>query len=318
MLQRCRRNPILSPRDWPYPVHSVFNPGAIRLADSTTLLLCRVEDRRGFSHLCAARSHDGIGSWTIDSEPTLLGNPSEACWGIEDPRISYVQELSRYAITYTGFTKSGPAVCLALTEDFRKFESLGVIMPPDDKNAALLPRKINGQFAIIHTPATGTSADIWISYSPDLRNWDKPQLVLKSREGGWWDAQRVGLSPPLIETASGWLMLYHGVRQTGAGCLYRIGAALLAIDDPTRCLARSDSWLFGPEAPYERVGDVNNVVFPCGYTLGDDPDEIRIYYGAADSCIGMAMGSIRNLLSWLQDGETRVSRQTAHGFYSGR
>jgi len=313
LLERCARNPILTARDWPYSVHSVFNPGAVRLADGTTLLLCRVEDRRGMSHLCAARSHDGISGWSIDTAPTLIDTPNEACWGIEDPRITYVPELSRYAITYTGITRSGAGVCLALTEDFRQFESLGFIMQPNDRDAALLPRKIDGKFAVFHRPASATAAHIWVSYSRDLRNWDHPQPVLKARDGSWWDAQRVGLAPPLLETGSGWLMLYHGVRQGDTGCVYRVGTALLSLDDPTRCLARGDSWILGPESPYERVGDANNVVFPCGFTLGNDGDELRIYYGAANSCIGMATGSVKKLLSFMGNGEDQSIQQTVHG-----
>ena len=294
-------NPILTALNWPYPVHSVFNPGATRLADGTTLLLCRVEDRRGFSHLCAARSKDGFRDWDIDTEPTLLGDPEDACWGIEDPRITYVHEFSRYVIAYTAFTRNGPGVCLALTEDFRQFERLGLIMRPNDKDAALVSRRINGQFALLHRPIVDSGTHIWVSFSSDLRNWGTRQRVLESREGGWWDAQRVGLSAPLIETAAGWLMLYHGVRQTVSGCLYRVGAALLDIDDPSQCLLRGDDWIFGPEAPYECQGDVGNVVFPCGYTLGDDGDELRIYYGAADSSIGVAVGNVGILVNWLQE-----------------
>lgn len=301
LFRRSDSNPILTALDWPYPVHSVFNPGATRLSDGTTLLLCRIEDRRGLSHLCAARSQNGIDGWSIDSGPTLIGETTEECWGIEDPRITYVPELAKYAIAYTAFTRGGPGVCLALTEDFREFERLGLVMQPDDKDAALMPRKFDGRFALIHRPLSDTGAHIWVSFSPDLCNWGSHQLVLNARKGGWWDAHKVGLSPPLIETPSGWLMLYHGVRHTAAGCLYRVGAALLAIDDPTCCLMRGDSWIFGPEAPYERNGDVGNVVFPCGYTLGDDGDELRIYYGAADSCIGLALGSVRTLLTWLLD-----------------
>lgn len=306
LLRRSELNPILTASDWPYPVHSVFNPGATRLADGTTLLLCRVEDRRGFSHLCAARSKNGIDGWMIDSEPTLVGDPAEASWGIEDPRITFLPELSKYAVTYTAFTRAGPGVCLALTEDFRRFERLGLIMQPEDKDAALMPRRIDGRFALIHRPMNDTGAHIWVSFSPDLRNWGSHQLVLNARKGGWWDARKVGLSPPLIETSSGWLMLYHGVRMTPGGCLYRIGAALLALDDPSRCLGRGDAWIFGPEASYERHGDVGNVVFPCGFTVGDDGDELRIYYGAADSCIGVAFGSVRAFLDWLQaDGKAK-------------
>jgi predicted GH43/DUF377 family glycosyl hydrolase len=302
LFHRHGRNPILTAADWPYPAHAVFNAGATRLRDGTTLLLCRVEDRRGHSHLCAARSANGVDGWVIDGEPTLRADPEnhpEELWGIEDPRITFIDELGKYAIAYTAFSEGGPGVALALTEDFRDFERCGLIMQPDDKDAALLPRRIHGEFAIVHRPLMDSHADIWISFSPDLRNWGSHKLLLAARKGGWWDANKVGLSPPLIETPEGWLMLYHGVRQTASGSLYRIGAALFALDAPERCLSRGDSWIFGPDAPYERVGDVDNVVFPCGYTLGDDRDTIHLYYGAADTCIALASGSIREILRWL-------------------
>jgi predicted GH43/DUF377 family glycosyl hydrolase len=96
-------------------------------------------------------------------------------------------------------------------------------------------------------------------------------------------------------------MIYHGVRQTAGGSLYRLGLALFALDNPEACLARGDSWLFGPEAPYERVGDVGNVAFPCGYTIGADGDTINLYYGAADTSMALATGSIRDLLRWLDE-----------------
>ena len=99
----------------------------------------------------------------------------------------------------------------------------------------------------------------------------------------------------------GWLMLYHGVRHTGAGCLYRLGLALFELDHPERCLARGDSWIFGPEEPYERSGDVGNVAFPCGYTIASDGDTLQLYYGAADTSIALATGSIRGLLRWLDE-----------------
>lgn len=302
LFHRHVDNPILTAADWPYPAHSVFNPGATRLQDGTTLLLCRVEDRRGHSHLCAARSPNGIDTWTIDDAPTLLPDPNnypEELWGIEDPRITYVEELGKYAVAYTAFSREGPGVALALTEDFRSFERLGLVMQPDDKDAALLPRRTSDGFALIHRPMTDSGADVWISYSPDLRNWGGHKQLLRARKGAWWDANKVGLSPPLIETSRGWLMIYHGVRHTAAGCLYRLGIALFDLDEPEHCLARGDSWIFGPETPYEREGDVDNVAFPCGYTLGDDADTLNLYYGAADTSIALATGSVRKLLAWL-------------------
>jgi predicted GH43/DUF377 family glycosyl hydrolase len=302
LLHRHPKNPILRAADWPYPVHTVFNPGATRLRDGTTLLLCRVEDRRGHSHLCAARSANGVDGWVIDAEPTLRPDPEhfpEELWGIEDPRITFVEELGKYAVAYTAYSKAGPGVALALTEEFRSFERCGLVMQPDDKDAALLPHRIDGLYALVHRPMHESGAHIWISYSPDLRNWGGHKLMLAARKGAWWDANKVGLSPPLIDTARGWLMLYHGVRQTAAGCLYRLGLALFERDHPEHCLARGDSWMFGPEAPYERTGDVGNVAFPCGTTLDADGDTLRIYYGAADTCVALATASVANLLRWL-------------------
>jgi len=304
LFRRHEFNPILSSTDWPYLINKVFNPGATLLPDGTTLLLCRVEDRSGHSHFGVARSANGIKNWQIDPEPTLMGDPDkfpEELWGIEDPRITWVPELSKYVVVYTAFTRYGPGVALALTEDFQHFERYGVIMSPEDKDAALLPHRIDGHWALIHRPVSGPRAHIWISYSPDLRHWGSHRLMLEARRGGWWDANKIGLSPPLIETPLGWLMIYHGVRQTAAGSIYRLGLALFDLQQPELCLKRGDEWVFGPQEQYEIRGDVDNVVFPCGYTIAPDGDTIHLYYGAADSCIGLATGSVSALLAWLEE-----------------
>jgi len=244
-----------------------------------------------------------VDGWVVDAEPTLKADPDnhpEELWGIEDPRITFLEEVGKYAVAYTAFSRAGPGVALALTEDFRTFERYGLVMQPDDKDAALLPRRINGSYALLHRPAHNSGSHIWISFSPDLRNWGGHKLVLRARRGAWWDANKVGLSPPLIETPEGWLMLYHGVRQTAAGSLYRLGVALLALDEPDVCLLRGDSWIFGPEADYETRGDVSHVVFPCGYSVGSDGDALNLYYGASDTSIALATGSIKRLLAWLR------------------
>lgn len=304
LFHRHSSNPILSRADWPYPINTVFNPGVARLADGTTLLLCRVEDLRGHSHLCAARSRNGVDDWQIDPEPTLLPDPAqypEEVFGVEDPRITYVPEHEVYYVAYTAFSRYGPGVSLARTKDFHDFERLGAIMPPEDKDAALLPRRIGGKWALIHRPIGPSGAHIWISYSPDLEYWGHQRLMLEAREGAWWDANKIGLSGPLIETPEGWLMIYHGVRPTASGALYRLGLALFDLEQPERCLLRGDEWVFAPEAAYERTGDVNNVVFPCGHTIGDDGDTLSLYYGAADSSIALATASVRMVLRWLHE-----------------
>ena len=265
LFHRHKLNPILTAADWPYPIHSVFNPGATLLLDGTTLLLCRVEDRRGHSHLCVARSANGLDDWQIDFTTLLLDpeNFPEEIWGIEDPRITYVPELKKYAVVYTAFSSGGPGVALALTEDFHTFERYGMIMPPEDKDAALLPHRIGGYWAMIHRPVSFPGAHIWMSYSPDLRHWGSHKLILEARRGAWWDANKIGLSPPPIETPQGWLVIYHGVRQTAAGSIYRLGLALFDLHTPEHCLKRSDEWVFGQEERYEQRGDVGNVVFPA-------------------------------------------------------
>jgi len=296
----------LRPEDWPYPVNSVFNPGAVQLkGNGETLLLARVEDRRGISHLCAARSADGVRNWAIDTQPTLMparGQRPEELWGIEDSRITWVPELGRYAVVYTAFSQGGPGVSLALTNDFREFEHLGMIMSPEDKDAALFPRKFGGHWTLIHRPVQVTgAAHIWISYSPDLRHWGSHQILIPARHGAWWDARKIGLSTPPIETAEGWLILYHGVRTTASGCLYRVGLALLDLENPAQVIYRSSEWIFSPLETYEHMGDVQEVVFPTGAVLDAVGDSLRVYYGAADSCIGLATASVRELLGWLKD-----------------
>jgi predicted GH43/DUF377 family glycosyl hydrolase len=156
----------------------------------------------------------------IDSKPTFMADPKhypDELWGIEDSRITYVPELGQYAIAYTAYASGGPGVALALTKDFRSFERYGVIMQPEDKDAALLPHRINGSWALIHRPVATTSAHIWISYSSDLRNWGNHKKILEARLGGWWDANKIGLASPPIETSEGWLVIYHGVKQNASG-----------------------------------------------------------------------------------------------------
>ncbi|MHB8872039.1 MAG: glycoside hydrolase family 130 protein, partial [Candidatus Doudnabacteria bacterium] len=241
--------------------------------------------------------------WQIDSQPTLLPDPQnhpEELWGIEDPRITFVKELKKYVVVYTAFTRDGPGVALALTEDFRTFERHGIIMSPEDKDAALLPYRIGGNWALIHRPVSAPRAHMWISYSPDLIHWGSHKLMMDARKGAWWDANKIGLSPPPIETSQGWLVIYHGVRQSCGGCIYRLGLALFDLNKPEICLKRGNEWIFAPEEPYEQRGDVGNVVFPCGYTIGPDGDTLNIYYGAADTSIALATGSIKEMLGWLE------------------
>lgn len=304
LFQRSAANPILSAADVPYPANSVFNPGAARVGDET-ILLVRVEDMRGISHLHVARSADGETDWRFDPEPLLRADvdrdPAET-WGCEDPRLTWMPESEEWAIAYTAYSRRGPLVSLATTKDFRTVTRLGPVMPPEDKDAALFPRRFDGRWAMIHRPSPlRGGAHMWLSYSPDLQHWGDHRLLLEARDGAWWDAGKIGLGPPPLETPEGWLVMYHGVRMTSDGPIYRTGLALLDLDNPVRVLHRSEEWVFGPEAPYEITGDVGRVVFPCGWILDEATDRILMYYGAADTVIGLASASLTEVMDRVRE-----------------
>ena len=298
LFQRYESNPIITASAFPRMVNAVFNPAAV-MFEGETLLLMRVEDRSGLSRLVVATSRDGYTDWKVDLDRGLL--PDLGCfeerWGAEDPRITPTDD--GFLIVYTGFSTGGPLVCLAATKDFVEFERHGVIESPEDKDAALFPQTFGGRWALIHRPApamSGISAHVWLSWSPDLKHWGDSRVLISARQGGWWDANKVGLGPPPMLTDAGWLICYHGVKVTASGSIYRLGLALLDRDDPTTLLARGNEWVFGPHTIYERSGDVPDVVFPCGWILDEDGDTVRMYYGAADSVVCLATASLGELL----------------------
>ncbi len=310
LFDRSPANPILTAADWPYAANAVFNPAAA-LVGGETVLLARVEDLTGISHLTVARSANGVDGWSIDSEPLLApedGVESES-WGFEDARVVWVPELDCWVISCTSYGPAGPAVYLATTTDFRTVERRGIVQAPDDKNAALLPERVAGNWILFHRPTTGfgeyrPSGEIFLSRSPDLHSWSAPEKVLQPRSGAWWDSLRIGLGPPPLETERGWLVVYHGVKQTVSGGIYRVGLALVDLVEPTRVIGRADRWVFGPDAPYEREGDVPNAIFPCGLVHDAASGEVRLYYGAADTSICLATARLDDLLAAIEPATT--------------
>ena len=300
LFTRHPSNPLLTADDWPTPVNVVFNPAAAEV-DGETVLLARVEALTGISELTVARSSNGVDGWRIASEPLLApanGIESER-WGFEDARAVWIDELDCYAITCTAYGPAGPAVYLATTKDFLTVERRGIVINPEDKNAALLPERVDGKWILFHRPTTGfgiAHPGIALSRSPDLVSWSPPEMVLEPRDGAWWDSLRIGIGPPLLKTEHGWLLIYHGVKETVGGAIYRLGLALLDLEEPTRVLRRAPEWIFAPQAPYERQGDVGNAVFPCGVLHDTASGELRLYYGAADTSICLATARLDELL----------------------
>jgi len=295
LLHRWERNPIITLQDVPFRCNAVFNGTPVKF-DGEYLLLLRVEGQQGYSFFCLAKSRDGL-HFHMDDRPCLLPAKEGAfsIWeenGIEDPRITIID--GQYYIMYTAVSRYGHRIALARTDDFESFERLALVSGPGNKDGVLFPEKINGLYARLDRPIGNGIGSIWISYSPDLIKWGRSELVISPRPR-YWDSFRIGASVPPIRTDRGWLEIYHGLKMTTAGPVYRVGTVMLDYDNPTKVIGRSLSPVLSPRQEYERIGDVGNVVFASGAIV--EPDgEVKVYYGAADTSICVATAHIDELI----------------------
>ena len=295
-INKYSNNPILTKEKVPFKVNSIFNAGAVKFHNKY-LLMCRVEMPNGRSSLVIARSEDGF-NFVVDPKPTLTPEDHKdyyryVDWGIEDARITKIE--NKFYLTYTGYSKYMPLVVLAETEDFNTFKILGPISEPANKDCALFPEKIGGYYWKIDRPVAEARHDIWISSSPDLLHWGNYKILMEPIHGTW-ENDKIGSSSPPIKTKEGWLMLYHGVRSFGFSTIYKIGVVLLDLEKPWIVKGRTKDPILSPELDYERIGDVQNVVFACGWI--EEPDgSVKIYYSGADTNICVAETSIDYLIS---------------------
>ena len=295
VLYRWEGNPIITADDIPFPCHTVFNGAPVKFGEEYLILL-RVEGREGYSVFALARSDDGY-HFEVEPEPVMTPiqeGPFKTAeqHGVEDPRVVYLE--GSYYITYTAYGDCGPRIGLAKTEDFHDFERIAMISEPGNKDCVLFPRKVGGRYVRLDRPYGRGVGNIWISYSKDLVSWGDSGVLLEVREG-FWDEHRIGASTVPIETEQGWLEIYHGVRVTASGPIYRLGVALLDIADPAKVLCRADIPVLSPREPYERVGDIGNVVFSSGAIL-EPGGELKVYYGAADTSICVATAKFKQLI----------------------
>ncbi len=295
-LVRQGAGPLLTPEQMPCEANAVLNPGVAEV-DGDVILLLRIENKDGISHIRVARSHNGVDSWKYADrpilEPGVSGFPYEE-WGCEDARVTKI-DAKEWAIAYTAYSRHGPIIALATTSDFQHADRIGTALIPANKDAALFPGKINGQFYVLHRPDIGGEENIWYASSTQhLTHWTDPGLLMERRGGPYWDSQRIGAGCPPIRTKEGWLLIYHGTKAMGGRSIYRLGVALLDLEDPTRVIARSSDWIFAPEADFEQTGLMPGVIFTCGALVRGD--EIWMYYGAADTCVGLAVGRVSDLL----------------------
>lgn len=246
-------------------------------------------------------SWDGV-NWQLNEKPIEFNRTDSdiaPCQNPYDPRIIHIG--TRYYIIWCN-EFHGPNLALGYTDDFKTFHQLECISLPFNRNGVLFPEKIDGKYAMLSRPCSnGHCADgeIFYSESPDLTHWGKFRYVMGPRPA--WCCSKVGAGPAPIKTEHGWLLIYHGVRQSCNGYIYSAGTALLDLNKPWKVIADAKPFLFTPEEPYECIGDVPNVVFPAGLLHDENTGRLAIYYGAADTCLALAFSSVDRLIDFAKN-----------------
>ena len=301
-LQRYDRNPILVPNKegW-WESEAVFNPAVFYDGDKVHMLYRAIGKQDNYiSRIGYAYSTDGF---SFERQKEIAISPVEDYeqYGIEDPRLIGIG--NQVFITYvvlSDYVSKGPigSTALAVTTDFKDYTRLGIITSKgsDTKDVALFPEKINDKYLFLHRPNGWVGQkfgvakpSIWLGEGRALTSFEKHTILLQPKYE--WEDSKIGSGPPPIKTKKGWLLIYHGVDKN---LVYRVGAALLDLGNPSKVIGRTEKPLLEPEEPFEKNGNVKNVVFPTGSCIIDD--HLYLYYGAADRVCCVATIKLDSLL----------------------
>jgi len=299
-MWRYSANPVI-PRNLLPDSNSIFNSAVVPFKDGFAgVFRCDDTNRRMALHV--GFSKDGI-NWDIRPEVLRFqgADPEVGQWVYGyDPRVTLLD--GKYLVSWcNGY--HGPTIGLAWTEDFETFHQVENAFLPYNRNGVLFPRKIGGRYAMLSRPSdTGHTAfgDIFYSESPDMEFWGHHRHVMAPApfEVSAWQCMKIGAGPIPIETSEGWLLFYHGVLRSCNGYVYSFGSALLNLDQPWKVLARSGPYLISPQTPYECMGDVPNVAFPCAALCDSATGRVAVYYGCADTVTGLAFGYVPEIVEW--------------------
>ncbi|MFC1498245.1 glycosidase [Verrucomicrobiota bacterium] len=293
VVHRWDGNPLIRLENLEFPCADLRSAGVV-FRDNEIFLLVTIEHLEGYHSIHLARQ-DEKGAFCVDKTPFIAACRSDSgcsiheSRGVLDARVSFLDGV--YYIMYLASGAYGFRLGLASTQDFKQVKSYGLISEPDTKAGTLFCEKIDGRYARLERPAQGKS--IWISYSDDLIHWGSSEVLLSPR-GGFWDSDRVGAGAPPMRIQEGWLLIYYGVKETSAGPLFRLGAAILDGDDPSIVLHRSNIPILGPREDYERIGDLHNIVFTTGAFI--DGETVSIFYSGADSCVCMGRTTVGEIV----------------------
>lgn len=321
ILVRHKENPILLPNDsnW-WESKAVFNCGVLYDGTTKIHMLYRAigEYEKYISRIGYASSTNG---YCFDKRNKIALEPKEEYekYGIEDPRLVELDhQIYVSYVVLSNYASQKPIASTALattTIDFSDYIRLGIITSKgsDNKDVVLFSNNVNQQYSswnrngpksatkylFLHRPSGWIGSkygvdkpSIWIGEGSSLTNFEKHTLLIKPEQQ--WETLKVGAGPPPIKTKHGWLLIYHGVDENH---VYRAGAALLDLKDPSKVLARTKKPILEPEEPYEKSGDVNNVVFPTGACIMDG--KLFVYYGAADKVCCLATAELENFLDYV-------------------
>ncbi|MDD3022541.1 MAG: glycosidase [Syntrophomonadaceae bacterium] len=304
-LQRYQGNPILEPlEESEWESKYVLNPGALRIKDKVYLFYRAVGDD-DISHIGLAIT-DGYKVLQRLPRPIFSPATSEENMGCEDPRLIIIED--RIFMLYTAYDGNIAQIAAAsigvdefLKGKYEQWTREGLAFKNIwDKDAILFPEKINNRYVIYHR----IEPSIWVTYMKEIKFPSKENhaIIIGPRPGRMWDSLKIGAGAQPLKTKYGWLLIYHGVDYN---YVYRLGVILVALNNPEKVIYRSPNPVLEPEEEYE-IGIsgawVPNVVFTCGAVpalekdILEDDDEILVYYGAADTSIGMAKATLADLI----------------------
>jgi len=304
IMWRCSANPII-PRDLLATSNSIFNSAVVpfKKGKYNYAGVFRCDDTNIRMRLHVGFSADGLKWDILEEDIRLEGADHEVGTWVYgyDPRVVKIED--KYYVTWCNGYHGDPTIGVAWTDDFQTFHQLENAFLPYNRNGVLFPRKIGGRYAMLSRPSdTGHTpfGDIFYSESPDMEFWGRHRLVMKPApfEKSAWQCTKIGAGPVPIETSEGWLLLYHGVHGTCNGFVYAFGSALLDLDQPWKVIARSGAYLLSPRESYECMGDVPNVAFPCATLHDPATGRLAVYYGCADTVVGLAFGRIPEIIEF--------------------
>ncbi len=299
VFKRYAQNPIITSAAVP-DANVIMNSAVVKFKGAYAGVF-RVDTQEMTQELHVGFSEDAL-HWDIQPHRMKLTGtvPKDIPAGMGyDPRITKIGDT--YYITWCYYPTPGPSIGLASTKDFKKITQLSTILLPYNRNAVLFPRKINGQYALLHRPSDNGHTpfgDIFYATSPDLIHWGNHEFVFGRTSG--WQMTKVGAGPTPIETKEGWVVIYHGVHTTCNGFVYSMGGAILDLNQPWKVKYRTRRYLLAPTELYETTGFVPNVVFPTAAILDEKTNQLDVYYGAADTCVCLASADFGEVIQFIK------------------